>query len=669
MYVVGTKDLISSYRKKLLETGGNLESKTNTYTIVKGLDDVGILDSVKFLWTGEMGTKERIDGIYHYAAELYSDSPIGAEEYVTFSGIGSFWSVSLDVYTAAGSNDRCSGGHVSANSLYRISYTISNYAGGTVYFTTEDGVHSGAVRSSNGSYVDIIETTTEGKVYFYGGSDFTGKIKNISIKKIPDAFQSEPTYQPYLSGNIAPNEKLCLKNPNGDAIRLRLEHPNINFTANDPWTITLCVNNNGKSSQFYYNGGTVGGFGLFQEGSLFLYTTTSSTHILGNIAKFYGKTVIINFVYNGVDSLFTYVNGILLTTTSIYETFNVQGLFDMWTDSPCKFYSYIIHTQALTATEVTTEYTLLRSIYPEMESVFIENVHTFNSVTCDSSVGYQFIYPIPNETIAGFGVSVKITYTIVSNNSNCTSLVLPSMDYGGGMLFNTYHAISYAVGTHTYYFDADGTGARNATAFLTNISDSGSIVINNISVTHTPQEWTTSNCDIVTTPMGNIIPNVTDNTAWAALTTPAWCYYSNYPSLGSIYGKLYNWYAISLIQSDIDAYNTANPSTPFGWHVPTSTEFGALVAALGGSSTAGGRMKVAGTDYWITPNTGADNGSGFSVLSGGWRDGGTFGVQGNHTVFWDIDDNANRISYNTSTIYIYGAMDKTFGCSLRLIKD
>ena len=67
---------------------------------------------------------------------------------------------------------------------------------------------------------------------------------------------------------------------------------------------------------------------------------------------------------------------------------------------------------------------------------------------------------------------------------------------------------------------------------------------------------------------GTPIPQVTDPTAWANLTTGAWCYYNNDPANGAIYGKLYNWYAVAGIH---DAASLNNPSlrkqfAPQGWH-------------------------------------------------------------------------------------------------------
>jgi len=44
---------------------------------------------------------------------------------------------------------------------------------------------------------------------------------------------------------------------------------------------------------------------------------------------------------------------------------------------------------------------------------------------------------------------------------------------------------------------------------------------------------------------GDPIPNVTDQSAWDAMTTPAYCWYNNDPKIGEVYGGLYNWYVAS----------------------------------------------------------------------------------------------------------------------------
>ena len=47
---------------------------------------------------------------------------------------------------------------------------------------------------------------------------------------------------------------------------------------------------------------------------------------------------------------------------------------------------------------------------------------------------------------------------------------------------------------------------------------------------------------------------------------------------------------------------------------------GILTDYLGGESVAGGKIKEAGTSHWDSPNTGATNESGLSILPGGRRE-------------------------------------------------
>jgi len=94
------------------------------------------------------------------------------------------------------------------------------------------------------------------------------------------------------------------------------------------------------------------------------------------------------------------------------------------------------------------------------------------------------------------------------------------------------------------------------------------------------QTWMANNLGVTTYRNGDPIPQVTDPTEWANLTTGAWCYYSNVQGNGEVYGKLYNWYAV----------NDPRGLAPKGWHVPSDAEFTALETALGGTTIAGGRI-------------------------------------------------------------------------------
>ncbi|HRZ43427.1 MAG TPA: fibrobacter succinogenes major paralogous domain-containing protein [Bacteroidales bacterium] len=109
---------------------------------------------------------------------------------------------------------------------------------------------------------------------------------------------------------------------------------------------------------------------------------------------------------------------------------------------------------------------------------------------------------------------------------------------------------------------------------------------------------------------GTTIPNITDYSGWAGLSTGARCWCSNDSSTyAATYGALYNWYAV----------DNSNALCPTGWHVPTDAEWTILADYLGGESVAGGALKEAGTAHWYSPNTGATNSSGFTALPGGIR--------------------------------------------------
>lgn len=128
------------------------------------------------------------------------------------------------------------------------------------------------------------------------------------------------------------------------------------------------------------------------------------------------------------------------------------------------------------------------------------------------------------------------------------------------------------------------------------------------------------------------------------------------------YGYLYNWYALN------DSRNICAP----GWHLFTPTERNQLLSDLGGTSVAGGAMKVTGTSYWTTPNTGATNSSGLNVRGGGRRSNtGGFGDLGINIYIWSYAPASSvvlRCQYNTSVADTVLNNYKD-GAYVRLIKD
>jgi uncharacterized protein (TIGR02145 family) len=188
-------------------------------------------------------------------------------------------------------------------------------------------------------------------------------------------------------------------------------------------------------------------------------------------------------------------------------------------------------------------------------------------------------------------------------------------------------------------------------------------------VTIGTQVWMIENLKVTKYRNGNIIPNVTDTTQWSGLTTGAWCYYNNDVSYNAAYGKLYNWYTV------IDSRNIC----PVGWHIPTDAEWTILTNYLGGETVAGGKMKEAGLSHWLSPNTAADNSSGFAGLPGGARydDGGvtfTFGYISSYGGWWSSTEGTTGgalfryLYYDDSKAY-KDAGDKEGGLSVRCIKD
>jgi uncharacterized protein (TIGR02145 family) len=115
---------------------------------------------------------------------------------------------------------------------------------------------------------------------------------------------------------------------------------------------------------------------------------------------------------------------------------------------------------------------------------------------------------------------------------------------------------------------------------------------------------------------------------------------------------------------------------PFGWHVPTLAEYTALYDALGTATEAGGTMKESGTAHWASPNTGATNTSGLTCLPAGVRnEAGTFEGQTFIALFYTTSVfsdpsliNCAGLSYDTEA-GLYETVPKTYGVSLRLVKD
>ncbi len=188
-------------------------------------------------------------------------------------------------------------------------------------------------------------------------------------------------------------------------------------------------------------------------------------------------------------------------------------------------------------------------------------------------------------------------------------------------------------------------------------------------VTIGTQTWMAENLKVSKYNDGTTIPNVTDNTQWVKLTTGAWAYYNNDTTNNDKYGKLYNWYAVSLTT------NGNKNVCPTDWHVPTDAEWTVLIDYLGGETVAGGKMKEVGTISWNSPNTDATNTSLFSALPGGYRYflGNCYGF-GNYVYWWSSSEYSTSFAWSRFLYNNGGHVDreinvKSNGLPVRCLKD
>ena len=180
-------------------------------------------------------------------------------------------------------------------------------------------------------------------------------------------------------------------------------------------------------------------------------------------------------------------------------------------------------------------------------------------------------------------------------------------------------------------------------------------------VTIGTQVWLKENLNTITYNDNTPIPSVVLSSQWASMTSDA--YFGNIANM-TTYGKLYNWYAVN-----------SGKLCPTGWHVPTDSEWTTLTDYLGGESVSGGKLKESGTTHWNSPNTGANNESGFLGLPGGanYSDG-AFGSVGFSSFWWssteyDIDYAWFRsIGYSSGNV-TRDKLRKQSGFSVRCIKD
>ncbi len=262
------------------------------------------------------------------------------------------------------------------------------------------------------------------------------------------------------------------------------------------------------------------------------------------------------------------------------------------------------------------------------------------------------------------GVCYSTTHypTIVNTRTVTTETTAAFICNLQGLTPNTLYFL------RAYATNGVGTGYGNEVSFRTipygsyKVFDIDSNVYNTVTIG--TQVWLLENLKTTRYRNGSVIPNITGDTEWANKTTGAYCWNYNDIANKTTYGLLYNHYAVT------DSRNLC----PAGWHVPTFAEWMTLEDYLGGSSVAGGKLKA--TTLWQSPNTGADNSSGFTALPGGGRNhDGSFSAVTINAYWW-----SSTVLESASFAWSFGMYfgrssvdnsgdNRKYGYSVRCIRD
>lgn len=177
------------------------------------------------------------------------------------------------------------------------------------------------------------------------------------------------------------------------------------------------------------------------------------------------------------------------------------------------------------------------------------------------------------------------------------------------------------------------------------------------------QIWMAENLKTTKYNDGTNISNITENNVWQYDTIGGYCWYNNNIEYKSIYGALYNWYAVN-----------TNKLCPIGWHVPTDTEWEILIDYIGGFENAATKLKEPDTIHWNSYAEPPTNETGFTALPSGVRYDDRFDAINLTTGFRVANE------YNTNTAHVYEMncwendvtvynSHKGLGTSIRCIKD
>jgi uncharacterized protein (TIGR02145 family) len=279
--------------------------------------------------------------------------------------------------------------------------------------------------------------------------------------------------------------------------------------------------------------------------------------------------------------------------------------------------------------------------------------------------GYQF-----SEKLLSNGKSTGTANIVkISNNIQAVAEKKPVMNFKGvlatvDMAYNLGERLKYTAvsGNNSTVMTDIPTTDKTVTFTFTECKDGDNNYYPVVKIG--TQLWMAENLKTTSYDDGTAIPNITGNSAWAALTTGAYCDYDNTPANSTTYGRLYNGYAV---------VNLGNKSVcPTSWHVPSDAEWTTLTTFLGGEAVAGGKLRETGTTHWARQNISSTNELGFTALPGGNRN--DIGVYGGGACYWWSSTQSYYGAWYRGMNNDYAELgradiDRVLGFSVRCVRD